>query len=69
MLENGNNNPIARVMLRVFQILVPPIPSGNYHPVEIPWTGAGEPRPPTGASGVASGRNNAGASPRNGSSK
>jgi hypothetical protein len=69
MLENGNNSPIARVMIRVFQFLVPTIPSGNYHPAEVPWTGPGQPTPPTGRSGVPSGTNNAAAPPQNGSSK
>jgi len=69
MQENGNSSPISRAMVRAFRFLVPTIPSGNYHPVEIPWTGTGQPRPPVSGSGVPLARNNSDAPSQNGSSK
>jgi len=68
MPENGNNSRIERVMNRLFEFLVPEIPSGNYHGGETKWTGPGQPTPPTGGSGVPA-RNNPGIPPQNGSSK
>jgi hypothetical protein len=69
MSGNGNSNPITRAMVRAFEFLVPTVPSGNYHPVEIPWTGPGQPKPPTGGWVMPSVQDNSGTPPQNNSSK